>query len=191
MTGIGNWGPTIRSRWTISCIAEEMWEYKWKMLMSFVPNFWISNWDGNKTAEVQFSIFFFFYYTAKCSCFQKRELWTGWQHRHDCGDGLFWIICLFPAKMSPEFDCTVCEILKWFKLCRMRLYLSAVGGWTVKSHLGTTERKSNIAWSIKSLKWWWHFVDALREMRLLQKTWQIRNTNTTIIEKDAGAPGVW
>ena len=59
--------------------------------------------------------------------------------------------------------------MKWFKVCHNKLCSHTVRGQTVETCLGTTESKWNMAWSIKWLKWWWHFLDALREIRLLQK----------------------
>lgn len=111
-------------------------------------------------------------YCARCSHFPKRH--TVW-HRLAVEMWLWswWFILnhlsfLFFLKKKTHSN-FIAEFVKWFKVCHNKLCSHTVRGQTVKTCLGTMESKWNMAWSIKWLKWWWHFLDALREIRLLQK----------------------
>lgn len=56
-----------------TCKAEKMWEYKWKILSSSVPNSVKSNWDEMFKIQPL--------YFVNASRFTKRDLWTDWQRK--------------------------------------------------------------------------------------------------------------
>ncbi len=91
-----------------------MWEYKWKILRSFVPNFEISNWDGKKSAGVQFSILQKYnHYSLLNVLGIQREA------REQAGSRNTIVVhfesfIFFSAKKSCKFHSGVCETFKGF-----------------------------------------------------------------------------
>ena len=149
------------------------------MVRSFLPNVSISKWNGKKSAEVHLSISppkkikMQLSYAVKCSCFPKRVTHKqAGSRKHDFRNvGSFWnffffLFFFFFVFFSPPNKSLLNFVAESVK---NRSDLNDVTRGS-KEPFYAPQKANVMAWSIKGIKCGWHFADALREIRLLQKT---------------------